>query len=82
MKPYIFCNLFLFDAIQSIMVIDKNGFVDKIKESDLQNLAKNLSLISQEYKIDTIQLNGNPAYAQKIIEQIKKYNNKIQVEVN
>ena len=82
MKPYILCNLFLFDAIQSIMIVNKNGIVDKIKESDLQNLAKNLSLISQEYKINTIRLNGNAAYAQKIVEQIKKYNNKIQIEVN
>lgn len=83
----VLCNLNLFAFEQMIYLIDDAGTVTPVAAIEIEQLPEVISAICNEHNAKKIILTGSDAYANGLINDIKKfsalhYNNKnIEVEI-
>ena len=70
---YIYCNFELFDAYQTIFVVDEDGRKTKVDCVDQAFFPQAIIKNSEEYKTNQIKLSGSKSFLKPIVEDVLTY---------
>lgn len=88
MKPYILCNVSMFDLHQHIILVQEDGSQKVIETSTYDLLVPMIVNNCNRYNLNKVHLIGNKKYVSELAPAITSYavvnygNNNIEVEIN
>lgn len=73
MQNLVFCKINLFDALQTVMLVNESGTTE-LAHVDLQNLGHTIASVCNEEKVFNVRLNGSREYTESIADDIRVAN--------
>ena len=70
---YIYCNFELFDAYQTIFVVDEDGRKTQVDCVDQAFFPQAIIKNCEEYKTNQIKLSGSKSFLKPIVEDVLTY---------